>query len=233
MTLRMADGPVGNLPPGMDAYAGYADNSGIGVTWPGVQALEAAHHLSISVHGQAPAMCGDVEGGALTTWKGYDYGYCNLGNVGNAVRNAGRPRKLWVAHYTLVPHICSQVLCDPTLHLTALAGWQADGTQWTTHSDTWDESLLADDFFAPAAPPPAPPPPPVIEEPIEMFVAVSAGIPSVAPQEAIQPGVYYLLFGNAQKYVIQSGTDLSALQAKLGAAVPLECRFLANIHDMP
>ena len=32
--LRMVDGPVANLPPGFDAYAGYVNRSGIGITYP-------------------------------------------------------------------------------------------------------------------------------------------------------------------------------------------------------
>ena len=232
MTLRMGDGPVANIPAGLDAVAGYVDEGGIGITFPQVVSrFPAAHHLSVSIHG-APAMCGDVENGALTTWKGYDVGYCSLGTVGNAVRNAGRPRKLWVGHYTDTAHICTQQACDPTLHLTALAGWHADGTQWTTHNDVWDESLLADDFFAASpTPTPAPPAPAHREEP-SMFVAVSAGPTSGPPQPVIAPGTHYLVFGNAHKYIIETGTVLSALQAKLGPAVPLDCSFLANIPDM-
>lgn len=143
----MADGPVANLPAGMDAYAGYADAGGIGITWPQVQALPATHHLSISIHG-APAMCGDVEKGALTSWAGYDVGYASASNAGALIARYGRPRRLWVAHYT-TPHICTSAKCWPSSPLA----WEADGTQWTDHGGVWDESLLADHFFAPPPPP--------------------------------------------------------------------------------
>jgi hypothetical protein len=144
MTLRMADGPVANLPPGMDAYAGYTDMGGIGITWPQIQQLKAAYHLSISIHG-APAMCGDVEKGALASWAGYDVGYAAASNVGPLILRYGRPRKLWVAHYTNGPHICSSAACWPS----SPVAWEADGTQWTDHGGVWDESLLGDHFFDP------------------------------------------------------------------------------------
>jgi len=135
----MGDGPVANLPPGLDAYAGYADNSGIGVTWTGVLALPAKYHLSISIHG-TPAMCADVETGAMSSWKGYDYGYCSISQAQTLINRDGRPKKLWTAHYTGVPHIC-----NPSCGF-GFTG-TADGTQWTDHGGVWDESLLLDDFF--------------------------------------------------------------------------------------
>ena len=150
MTLRMADGPVANLPPGLDAYAGYVDNSGIGITWPEVQQIPAANHLSISVWGN-PAMCADIEAGAMSSWAGYDYGYCSVSAVNSLIARFGRPRKLWTAHYdpSFGAHICSPI-CWPGLVTTA------DGTQWTDHG-SWDESLLADDFFGTPTPPTPPP----------------------------------------------------------------------------
>ena len=143
MTLRMADGPVANLPPGLDAYAGYVNASGIGVTYPGVvAAFPDAQHLSITTNGSA-AMCADVESGAMADWTGYDYGYCSISSVNSMISTFGRPRKLWTAHYdpNLGAHICSPA-CWPGLVTTA------DGTQWVDHGG-WDESLLNDDFFGP------------------------------------------------------------------------------------
>lgn len=156
MTLRMGDGPVANLPGGLDAYAGYTDQGGIGVTFPGiVQRFPNALHLSISVHGLAPAMCGDVENGALSSWAGYDYGYTAISNAQAMINRYGRPKKLWTAHYdsSLGAHICSKN--NPAC---AKFGFQdeADGTQWTNHGGPWDESLLADDFFVLDPPPPSP-----------------------------------------------------------------------------
>lgn len=149
MTLRMGDGPVANLPAGLDAYGGYVNDSGIGQTYAGVVIkFPDAHHLSITTDGD-PAMCADVEKGAMNEWTGYEYGYCSVANVNALVAQFGRPRKLWTAHYdpALGAHICSPA-CWPGLVTTA------DGTQWTDHGGAWDESLLADDFFDP---PPAPP----------------------------------------------------------------------------
>lgn len=146
MTLRMGDGPVANMPPGLDAYAGYNDLSGIGETWPAVQAIPALHHLSISTVPGNPAMCGDVEKGALTTWAGYSVGYCSVAYAEALIAAYGRPPKLWTAHHNDIPHIC-----NPSCGF-GFTG-QADGTQWTNHGDAWDESLLADDFFSFLAPP--------------------------------------------------------------------------------
>lgn len=142
----MADGPVANLPPGLDAYAGYVNKSGIGETWTEVEQLPSQHHLSITTNG-SPAMCADVEKGAMTSWAGYDYGYCSVSNVNALVEKYGRPRKLWTAHYDpkYGKHICSPA-CWPGLVTTA------DGTQWIDHNGQWDESLLEDDFFGPVIP---------------------------------------------------------------------------------
>jgi hypothetical protein len=155
MTLRMADGPVANIPiefnaPGY-AVAGYVNDSGIGQTYPGVllKFPNAEGHLSITTDGD-PAMCADVERGAMNEWSGYDYGYCSVSNVNALVAQFGRPRKLWTAHQdpAIGAHICSPA-CWPGLVTTA------DGTQWIDHGGAWDESLLADDFFdlAPPQPP--------------------------------------------------------------------------------
>lgn len=140
----MADGPVSNLPPGLDAYAGYVNISGIGITYPMVVAkYPNAQHLSITTNG-SPAMCADVESGAMSDWSGYDYGYCSVSRVNELVAKFGRPRKLWTAHQDpkIGAHICSPA-CWPGLVTTA------DGTQWIDHDGAWDESLLEDNFFAP------------------------------------------------------------------------------------
>ena len=152
MPLTMGDGPVANLPPGLDAYAGYVNKSGIGVTWPEVEALAAQQHaqaLSITTNG-SPAMCADVEAGAMSEWTGYDYGYCSVSRVNELVAAFGRPRKLLTAHQDprLGKHICSP-LCWPGLVTTA------DGTQWIDHGGAWDESVLLNDFFDLAPPQPS------------------------------------------------------------------------------
>ena len=141
----MADGPVANLPPGMDAYGGYVNRSGIGITYPQVvAAFPGAIHFSITTDG-APAQCADVESGAMQDWTGYDYGYCSVSNVNHVIARFGRPRRLWTSHYSGTAHICSPA-CWPGLVTTA------DGTQWVDHGG-WDESQLADNFFAPPIPP--------------------------------------------------------------------------------
>ncbi len=135
----MGDGPPGNIPPGLDAVAGYVDASGIGVTYPQiVTEFPSSRHLSIAVHG-APAECADVENGAMTSWAGYTVGYCSVSRANSLIATFGRPRKLWTAHYTGVSH-----LCGPACGLT---GTTADATQWTDHGGVWDESACANNFF--------------------------------------------------------------------------------------
>lgn len=146
MTLRMGDGPPANIPPGLDAVAGYVNKSGIGITYPQVVAkFPNAHHLSITTNG-SPAMCADVENGAMSSWAGYRYGYCSVARVNALIAQFGRPEKLWTAHYdpAIGAHICSPA-CWPGLVTTA------DGTQWVDHGG-WDESLLDDNFFGPVPP---------------------------------------------------------------------------------
>jgi hypothetical protein len=140
MTLRMGDGPVANLPGGLDAYAGYVNVSGIGQTYPNVVAtFPKALHLSITTNGSV-ADCADVESGAMISWTGYQVGYCAISNAQTLIDTYGRPPKLWTAHYTGIAHIC-----DPGCGY-GFTG-TADGTQWTDHNGVWDESLLAANFF--------------------------------------------------------------------------------------
>lgn len=153
MTLTMGDGPVANLPAGLNAYGGYVNDSGIGETYPEVVTLAAAQKavaFSITTNG-SPAQAADVEKGAMEDWSGYTWGYCSVSRVNDLIAKYGRPKKLWTAHQdpAIGSHICSPA-CWPGLVTTA------DGTQWIDHGG-WDESLLADDFFQ-TAPVPTPPP---------------------------------------------------------------------------
>jgi hypothetical protein len=144
----MYDGRVANMPNGADIYAGYVDNSAIGITFPALVSRFAGSTsvqlLSISVHG-ASAMCADVESGALTTWAGYDIGYCSIARAQTLINQYGRPKKLWTAHYTDIPH-----LCDSSCGFGFIG--QADATQWTDHNGVYDESLCLDDFLPPLDP---------------------------------------------------------------------------------
>lgn len=138
----MGDGPPANLPAGLDAYGGYVNVSGIGETWPAVEAMPAAHHLPITTNGSV-ADCADVENGAMSSWAGYPVGYASASRIGDLILSQGRPRKLWVAHGTDVPHLCTSDVCWPSSPVR----WTADGTQWGNHGGLWDESLLLNDFF--------------------------------------------------------------------------------------
>lgn len=163
MTLSMADGPVLALPAGLDAYAGYVNDSGIGPTYNEMVArFPDARHLSVTTDG-SPAQCADVETGAMRDWSGYDWGYCSVSWVNSLVKKYGRPKKLWTAHYTNTPHICSTT-CWPGLVTTA------DGTQWSDNGGRYDVSLLSDDFFD-LIPPPLEDPMPTISSDGKTIVA--------------------------------------------------------------
>lgn len=145
MTLRMADSTtVALLPATFDAYAGYVD--GAWATFPMLQqrfgGTAGKWLLSISVTGK-PAMCADVESGAMSSWRGYPVGYCSVSRAAALVASTGRPLKLWTAHYTGSPHICGPASCGDL-------PFPADGTQWTDtlYGRKVDQSLLATDFFS-------------------------------------------------------------------------------------
>ena len=199
MTLRMADGPVANLPSGMDAYAGYVNRSGIGITYPQVVAkFPNAQHLSVTTDGSR-AQVADVETGAMSNWTGYEYGYCAVSNVNALIAKYGRPKKLWTAHYTGTPHICSPK-CWPGLVTSA------DGTQWTSHNNVWDESLLAADFFNPV------PLPPGGDVPAPTDVVDSWSVPGT---------------DGAQYFDLHADGGLFAY----GGAVPTSLEYIASSND--
>lgn len=149
---------VENLPAGAGAYAGY-----VGGRWPTYRDVVARFPgvpvLSIAVNATQDADCLDIEQGDATpaeapAWVRRQQGrgvtrpvlytsQTNLGAVLAALSGSGIARsavRLWSAHYN-GQHICSPACGAPV---------QVDGTQWIDHGDVYDESLLADDFFAPA-----------------------------------------------------------------------------------
>lgn len=158
MTLRMADAiDPNNLPPGMDAYAGY-DNG----NWPDFQAIAAAHgsaHLLDLTTFFANVGTGeDIEAGDASPDTAPAYvqertaaGVCRpvlygsmdlMPTIVGYLNKAGIARtayRLLSAHYGAGEHICGPSTCGCPV--------QCDGTQWVDHGG-WDESVLADDFFA-------------------------------------------------------------------------------------
>jgi hypothetical protein len=155
MTLRMLDSVTpGNLPPGADAYAGYADGR-----FANVAAVKArfpgARVLTIAVFASSDAECADCETGDMTPvqvpgWVARQQArgvhlpvvYASISQmpaVLTALTAAGITRgdvRLWSAHYGAGKHICPGM----------------DGTQWTdtaagTGHSLVDESALNPDFF--------------------------------------------------------------------------------------
>lgn len=154
----MADSTeVANLPPGMDAYAGYVDG-----WWPDYAGEVAVEHgvpvMSIAVSPGVPAECLDIENGDATPadvpgWLAlarpkvpHPVLYASVSampDVLGVLQGAGVPRstvRLWSAHYGDGAHVCGPASCG-------LVRVPVDGTQWIDHG-LWDESLLSAEFFA-------------------------------------------------------------------------------------
>ena len=179
MNIVMYDSiDLSQIPSDAAAVAGYT-----GGRWPTFARLRGqfprARLLSIAVTAGYAADCLDIETGDATpadaaAWyerqkaRGITrpclYASASMmeADVVPVLRAAGIDRgvvRLWSAHYTGIPHICSSTTCGAT-------SIPMDGTQWTNRAEgrNLDESLLAADFFAAPAPPkpaPAPAPPSV------------------------------------------------------------------------
>ncbi len=166
MTLRMADAiTAGNLPAGFDAYAGYVNGN-----WPDynaiVQRFPNAKHLSISVFLANTADCMDIEAGDASPNQAATFVrerktagvsrpclYASISVMPQVVANLGGIQRsgyrLWSAHYGVGAHICGPNTCAYQGSATPAC----DGTQWAS-LNTYDESLLANDFFSLPQPPP-------------------------------------------------------------------------------
>lgn len=233
MTLTMADGPVANMPAGMDAYAGYTNDSGIGETFPDVLKIPAKYHLSITTDG-SPAYVGDVERGAMSNWAGYVVGYCAVSNVESLIAQFGRPTKLWTAHYdaSIGSHICSPSTCAyPGL------AHAADGTQWTDNGNAdWDASVLADDFFSFLTPTPAPPSKEALVGSSSFFVRTTAdAVPSPGVAAALKKGSAIVIEINPQNglYVknVPPATALGAAANQNPANTALQGTLDARLNE--
>ena len=144
----------GNLPPGADAYAGYADGRYANVA--AIRArFPAARVLTIAVFAGTDAECADCEPGDMVPlempgWVKRQAArgivrpvvYASISQmpaVLAALAAGGITRgevRLWSAHYGAGEHICAGM----------------DGTQWTDQAPgaagtRIDESALLDDFF--------------------------------------------------------------------------------------
>ena len=148
------------IPAAAEAVAGY-----VGGRWPTFAGLAAshphAHRLSIAVNSEEDADCLDIEAADATpaqapAWfrrqkaRGVKKPvvYCSLNDAHTVVgvlAASGIRRgqyRLWTAHYTYQPHLCSPK-CG--LHMTA----SADATQFTNRAlaRNLDASLVKDSFF--------------------------------------------------------------------------------------
>lgn len=161
MTSMFDSVSIDQIPSNADAVAGYT--SGFWPTFvPLCQRFPKARHVSIAIAASHDAEVLDCEAGDASpdqapAWvirqlhRGVHRPvvYCSVSAVGQvlaALRAAGIQRgqvRLWTAHYTFRPHICSPA-CGNGMPTTA------DATQWTDRAlgRNLDESLCADSFFA-------------------------------------------------------------------------------------
>jgi hypothetical protein len=153
---------VGLEPPGAFAYAGYVD--GLFANMAELeQQFPGAHFLDIAVFPWDNATALDVEAGDATNADVYGWFNRQLARkvyrpvIYTEASNAAAMQatmaangfkrsqyRLWTAHYTGTPHFCSPTTCGYGLD-------QADATQFTSNAlgRSLDESIVADNFFAP------------------------------------------------------------------------------------
>jgi hypothetical protein len=153
---------IGLEPPGAFAYAGYVD--GLFANMPELEKrFPGAHFLDIAVFPSDNATCLDVEPGDATNADVFAWFNRQLARkvhrpvVYTSASNAAAMQatmaangfkrssyRLWTAHYTGRPHLCAPAVCGFGLD-------QADATQFTSKAmgRSLDESIVADNFFAP------------------------------------------------------------------------------------
>ena len=156
---------VTQIPLDAPAVAGYVNGSW--ATWPSLAVkFPRAQRLSIAVTAASDADCLDIEAGDATVadapgWYARQktrgaarpcfYASASvMGALVNTLQAAGISRslvRLWSAHYgsSLGAHVCAPATCGEV-------PIPMDGTQWTSMAlgRNLDQSLVADDFFAPS-----------------------------------------------------------------------------------
>ena len=151
---------IRQIPPDAQAVAGY-----VGGNWPTYASLAAdwpfAKKLSIAVNSRQNAECLDVEAGdarpdQAAAWvkrqqkRGVKRPvvYCSVSQAPLLLRTLSKAGvfradiRLWTAHYTFKPHLCSSSCGYGDL--------KADATQWTDKAlgRNLDASLVTPTFFA-------------------------------------------------------------------------------------
>lgn len=145
---------VGNIPSDAKAVAGYVN--GRYKTWPDILRLfPKAKRVSIAISADADADVLDIETGDATNdqaaaWfrrkksnRGFYTSASNADALVATLKAAGIQRAeyvLWTAHYD-GKHICGPHTCGE------VRSTEADGTQFTTHEETLDESVLKPSFW--------------------------------------------------------------------------------------
>lgn len=236
MTLRMLDSvTVADLPPGADAYLGYA-----GGRWPTFAQLRLAfphaHLVSLAVSAGQEADGCDVEAEDLTpaevapwvvraaargVWRPVVYASAAaMAGVLAGLEAAGIARasvRLLSAHYGAGEHICGPSTCA----LRDAAGRvvpACDGTQWRDDApglgaSKVDESVLADGFF------PAPPAPKAKHARETEMILVTIDRGSV-PAGTAWPGVFLLTSAGQLLHVTGPDGSINNTESYQAAGIP-------------
>lgn len=246
MTLVMADSvTVADLPPGLDFYAGYisgryANATQVQARFPhatvltiATSAVHDADCLDVeqgdAVPGDAPAWVRRQQARGITRPVVYS-GQASMPAVLAALGRAGIDRdavRVWTAHYTYKPHICSPTACGAQ-------GFTADGTQWADDKlglGHYDSSLLAAGFFgAPPAPIPAPAP---VQEDDDMpgLIAQAKGDTKVY---LVNPAVGTKLYRPTQNDInIDVFLGAKAVQPGNQPFTDQDPAWMASLHTLP
>jgi hypothetical protein len=166
MVLKMGDAvTVSNLPPGLDAYAGYENGlyqtmDQLAARFPGKRLLgisvflaDVGQFLDVERYDATPDQASaywHMRRAAGVTRPGMYASISVMPDVVNALSNAGITRteyRLWSAHYQFGEHICGPSTCNYNANVQRVETPWCDGTQWTNNGGLWDTSLLLDDFF--------------------------------------------------------------------------------------
>lgn len=161
--LRMGDAvSVGNLPDGLDGYAGYANGLYANTAemkrrWPNKPIVEISvwlanigNCLDIERFDATPDQAGSYVLMRRAAGVGRPKLYASISVMPSVEADCASKRidranyMLWSAHYTNQPHICGPWTCD---YMGGGRTPQCDATQWTDHNNLWDETLAMDDFF--------------------------------------------------------------------------------------
>jgi hypothetical protein len=219
---------LANLPDDLSVYWGYIN--GPYANYAHLQNLyPTATVFSITIDKTADADEIDCENGDATVgdaaiWaaqREYPRIYIEASKVATFIALMGARRRLRNTYMIRSAHWTAQHICSPDV-----CGYpQTDATQWTTHGNTWDESVVTDRYitFGEAPVIVTPPPAPIVVPPhiqneernLEMFIASSDS-----------GKTQWLMFPNRTRVLISGSGSLDALHSVYGDYVEIDTQVM-------